>query len=279
MAVAIVVCVFILSPFLIYEIQHNFQDIRGSIGTLAYGSDKVFSKRAYVRALGNSTITLWKTCVVLKNQLLLLVLAAIALCSNVIKRNNVQILATIGFCFGIGALAFYKDTIQPQYSYQLIPFVFFLVAGLLDALPKRIKIATSILLVIVVSYLSWVVVRPYAGNDFDIPRLTRISTKVAQLTKNAPFSFIVINSRSFNDLHMRYFFHLYNMRPLPFDDVSYKTLLIVCENECPEQLGNKVDVMCSGEICPLDKPSINLTQWVYEKTERVGTSAIFIYTR
>ncbi len=278
-ALAIVIGALIVSPFVVYEIQHNFMDVKGSIGTLAYGEERLFSKRAYVRAIGDIAELLWKTSVALKNQIILLIVAAAIVCINVLKRNKAQFLVVVGFCFGVCALAFYKDTIQPQYTYQLIPFVFFLIAGFLSSLPNKIKIAMSILLVILASYLSWVNVHPYEIREPDVPRVTKISTAVVQLTNGEPFSFTVINSRSFNDLHFRYFFHLYRIHPLPFDDPSYKTLLVVCENECPGELGSKISVMCFGEVCPLDKPSIDLTTWSYEGIERVGTSAIYIYSR
>jgi len=276
---AVAIGIFLLSPFFTYEIQHNFSDIKGSVGTLAYSEGRLFSKRAYVKAIGDITQLLLKNCVVLKNEFFLLVFAALVVCINVWKRNKVQLLAAVGFCFGICTLAFYKDTMQPQYTYQLIPFIFFLIAGFLSSLPKRVKIAMSIVLVILASYLSWMRVHPYEIREPDIPRLTKISTAVTQLTNNEPFSFTVINSRSFNDLHIRYFFRLSALHPVPYDDPSYKTLLIICENECPKELGSKVSVMCSGEVCPLDKPSIDLTTWSYEKTERVATSAIYIYSR
>ncbi len=270
----------LLYPFIIYEARHGFVDITGSFATLTYGEEQLFSKRAYVVALGNVVASLWKYVIALQSKGLLISIACIALLVNVLKRRRESLLFVLWFCFGVCVLAFYKSTIQPQYWYQFIPVVFLLLAGLLSGVHKKMVIIVSIGVVVLASYISWTSIHPYKVADPDVPRITGITEEIALLTNGQPFTFTVMNSRSFNDLHIRYFFKLYGISSVAIDDATTNRLFIICENACPETPPEgKVHVMCSSEVCPLDKPTISFDQWKYEKTEKVGNSTLFLYTR
>lgn len=268
----------LLSPFLWYEAQHNFKDVVGSITTFTNGNDHVFSKRAYITALGKITTALTTYAVALKNIGVLLGVWVIVLLGNVIQKKTTSLIAVAWFCFGVITLSLYNKTIEPQYTYQLIPVVFLLIAGFLSNIHKRLTVILSMLVVIVMSCVSWSVISPYQTNDPDIPRISAIVEKIPHMITE-PFSFVLMHSRSFNDLHIRYFFYLHGIQSVSYDDSSYTTLLLICENTCFEKPNERVLVTCSTEICPLDKPDVDFSKWKYVKTERVGTSAIYLYTR
>lgn len=268
----------LVSPFLWYEIQHNFKDVIGSIATFVHGNNQVFSKRAYVTSLGKTAAALTSYSIALKNSGVLLVIAAVVLFVNILKKKAVGLLCAMWFGFGIILLSFYKDTMQPQYIYQLIPVVFLLVAGVLSTIHKRLAVIVSMLAVISISCISWALVPPYQTNDPDLPRVSAIAKKIPQVVTE-PFSFVLMHSRSFNDLHIRYFFHLYGIQTVPYDDPSYTTLVLICENTCFDKPNERVLVTCSSEICPFDKSDVDFNRWRYVKTERVGTAAIYLYTR
>ncbi|MFZ2025221.1 MAG: hypothetical protein WAV51_02995 [Microgenomates group bacterium] len=267
-------------PFLAYEAHHGFIDITGSFATITYGEEQVFSKRAYVMNVIEIVASLWKYVIALENKGLLLGIACVVLLVNLFKRKLESLVFVLWFCFGVCVLAFYKDTIQPQYWYQFIPVVFFLLVGVLSSVHKRIVIVTGIGIVVISLYVSWSLFHPYIVKDPDLPRITAITEKIAVLTDGQPFAFTVMNSRSFNDLHIRYFFKLYRILSVSIDDTTNNRLFIICENACPETPpAGKLSIMCSTEICPLDKPTVSFDEWRYEKTERVGNSALFLYTR
>ena len=268
----------LISPFLLYEANHSFTDITGSITTFIHGNNGMFSKRAYITSLGKTSVALISYIVALKNTGVLLFTLAVILFANIIKKKMVGLLPAAWFCFGVVILSLYKDTIQPQYTYQLIPVVFLLVAGFLSGIHKRLIVILSMLIVILASCISWFLVPPYQIQDPDIPRVSAIAGKIPQVITE-PFSFVLMHSRSFNDLHIRYFFDLYGIRTEPYDDPSYTTLALICENTCFDKPNERVLVPCSSEICPFDKPEVDFNKWNYVKTERVGTSAIYIYTR
>ena len=270
----------LLYPFIAYEAQRGFIDITGSLTTITYGEEQIFSKRAYVTNVIEIATSLWKYGIALENKGLLIGIACVVLLVNVLKRKRESVVFVLWFCFGVGALAFYKDTIQPQYWYQCIPIVFLLFAGLLSGLHKRLIVIVSIGVVVLASCISWTAIHPYKVDDPDVPRITGITEEIVLLVDGQPFAFTVMNSRSFNDLHIRYFFKLYGIASVPIDDVTNSRLFIICENACPETPPQgKVHVMCSSEVCPLDTPTISFDEWKYEKTEKVGNSALFLYTR
>ena len=269
-----------IGPFLWYESQHAFFDIAGSMSTFIRGQDQVFSKRAYIAAVGKVIASLWKYVSASNSQILLLGIAVFVLVVNGIRKVFVTRALVVWFCFGVSVLALYKDTMQPQYWYQLIPIVFLLFAATLSHVHKKMIVVVSVLIVVVASCISWTSIHPYKVEDPDLPRITQVTKKVSTLMQGRPFTFTVMHSRSFNDMHIRYFFYLYGITPTSIDDPSNKTLIIICENGCLEKpIEKTISIMCSTEVCPLDKPTVPFDVWHYEKTEKVGNSALYLYTR
>ena len=277
---AVLLFVASIGPFLWYESQHNFFDIAGSMSTFMHGQDQVFSKRVYIAALGKVTASLWKYVSAINSQGVLLGIAVFVLVVNGIRRVFETRVLVLWFCFGVSVLALYKDTIQPQYWYQLIPVVFLLFAGLLSGVHKRMVVIVSIVIAVLASCISWTSIHPYKVDDPDLSRITAITQKMASLTEGQSFAFTVMHSRSFNDLHIQYFFKLYGIPAVSIEDTTNNRLFIICENGCLEKpIEKKVSIMCGAEICPLDKPDVDFSIWKYVKTEWVGTSAIYLYAR
>lgn len=269
-----------IGPFLWYESQHAYVDIVGSLSTFMHGQDQVFSKRAYVVSLIKVIASLWKYVSALNSQGILIGIAVFMVFVNGIRKIFETRVLVLWFCFGVSVLALYKDTMQPQYWYQLIPVVFLLFTGALSGIHKKMVVIVSILAVVLASYISWTLIHPYKVDDPDLPRITQIVKKVSTLMEGQTFAFTVMHSRSFNDLHIRYFFRLYGITSVSIDDPSNKTLIIICENGCLEKpIENKIRIMCSTEVCPLDTATVPFDVWKYEKTERVGNSALYLYSR
>jgi len=206
-------------------------------------------------------------------------IAACVLIGNLIRKKIVSYILVAWLGIGIACLSFYKDTFQPQYAYQFIPIVFLLLGGVLQSI-RKLTWPLIFGLVTVITIVSWFFKNPYITTDFDIPRMNALTDTVVSLASGMPFAFTVMNSRSFTDFHVRYFFRTKNVEVVPVDDVNNKTLFIVCEAGCPKaESMSKISVMCHTDLCPLDKPEIHLSDWTYVSTTNVGTSAIYAYTR
>jgi len=271
--------VLMLYPFISYEAKRGFTDITGSAMTLALKDGQIFSKRLYLNTFMDISSVLASYVVVLPWKLWLIVISAGLIIGNLVQRRTVSYLLVIWFLVGIACLSFYKDTIQPQYAYQFIPIVFLLFAGCLQSM-RRLRWPLIIGLILLMTGSSWFFRNPYKATDFDIPRINALTDTVVSLTNGTPFAFTVMNSRSFTDFHVRYFFSMKKAEIVSVDDINNKTLFIVCEAGCPKaESMSKISVMCYTDLCPLDKPEIHLKDWVYVSTTEVGSSAIYSYER
>ncbi len=268
----------LLYPFISYEAQHRFRDITGSLMTLSFKEGQVFSKRLYLNTYISICSTLISYIIAVPWKIPLVVTSAVLIFSNLVKKTISYILIA-WFCIGIAILSFYRDTFQPQYAYQFIPIVFLLFVGCLQSVHK-FRLPLIIGLVLFMTGSSWFLKNPYKTIDFDLPRVNALTDNVIALSNGTPFTFTVINSRSFTDFHMRYFFRTKNAEVVSVDDINNKTLFIICEAGCPKvESMSKISVMCHTDLCPLDKPEIHLGDWKYVRTSHVGLSAIYMYKR
>jgi 4-amino-4-deoxy-L-arabinose transferase-like glycosyltransferase len=271
--------VLLLYPFISYEAKRGFTDITGSVMTLVLKEGQVFSKRLYVNTFIDIGSRLASYIVALPWKTPLIIISACLLVGNLIKRKTVSYILVAWFCIGIACLSLYKDTVQPQYAYQFIPIVFLLLAGSIQGV-RKLRWPLILGLVLVMTGSSWFFSNPYKTTDPDIPRVNALTDAVIAIAKGRAFAFTVMNSRSFTDFHVRYFFRMKSGEVVPVEDVDNKTLFIVCEAECPKvELMNKVSVMCHTDLCPLDKPEIPLQDWTYVSTSQVGSSAVYTYKR
>lgn len=269
----------LLYPFISYEAQHGFKDITESFMTLSFKEGQVFSKRTYLTTLIDITSRLISYVVALPWKIPLIVTAACILVGNLLKRKAVPYILVAWFCIGIACLSFYKDTFQPQYAYQFIPIVFLLFGGVLQSI-RKLTGPLIFGLVMVITAISWSFSNPYKISDPDISRLDALTDTVIAMADGKPVAFTVMNSRSFTDFHVRYFFLMKNVQVISVDEVTNRTLFILCEGACPqEETIEKVSVMCHTELCPLDKPEIPLQDWTYVSTSQVGSSAVYTYKR
>lgn len=270
----------LLYPFIFYEAQHGFTDITGSFMTLFFKEGQLFSKRVYLNTFIDICVRLISYIIALPWKIPLIIITACIMVANLLKKKLISYLLVIWFCVGIAFLSFYKDTFQPQYAYQFIPIVFFLLGGVMQGLRRLMSWLVILGLVVVITAVSWSFNNPYKTDDPDVPRITALTDTVVAIADNKPFAFTIINSRSFTDFHVRYFFLMKNAQLVPVDDNNNKTLFVLCEGGCPTaESVSTVSVMCHTEVCPLDKPVITMADWIYVSTNQVGTSAVYTYRR
>lgn len=270
----------LLYPFISYEAQQGFKDITGSFMTLSYTEGQLFSKRVYLNTVIAISSQLSSYVVAISWKAPLIIITLCIFVANLLKKKLISYLLVAWFCVGIACLSLFRDTFQPQYAYQFIPIVFLLLCGALQGMRRPLSWQWIFGAVVVITVVSWSFNNPYKTNDPDIPRINALTDTALLPLGGRSFAFTVINSRSFTDFHLRYFLLMKNAQIVPVDDNSNKTLILFCEGGCSkEALTGKVPVMCHTDICPLDKPVIELKDWTYVSTTQVGTSAIYSYRR
>ena len=122
------------------------------------------------------------------------------------------------------------------------------------------------------------------GNN-DLRRTQLMSNEIIQQSNTIPFSFTLISSRSFSDLHYRYYFKLHKTEPKMITGKDYELLFLVCEKSpCPTsseiEAIREIQVLCYDPHCEGEYPKINLKEeFSLIKTQEVFDGGVFTYRR
>ncbi len=273
--------ILILLPFLFYELSHGFADIGGVFMTF-FGGQGSLPRSVIVhnmidysgRVMGN---------VFPVGPVGVLISMGIALVLAVASGNSWLIFFCIWFLVGIGAMSLYPGVVYDHYLNFLIPVPFFVAAAFIKGAARKIPVALLVALVTLVVGLQ--ISRGAAGetNGNDIVRTKTTVLAIVRLSQGNPFAFALIGSKSFSDLHYRYFFRLTKVTPLSVTDPIARTLFLVCETGgCPsggELRKNPVQVICYDAHCEGDYPKISLTGWGQTGEIAENGATIYVFTK
>ena len=263
-----------LLPFLWYEYTVGFRDIFG-IASIIGGSSAPLGKRAMVwqgldysyRVLGRAfpsmsripaagIIFLWGIFTLLRPTL----------------RN---IFFFCWFTIGIVAMVRYSGVVHDHYLYFLIPAPYLALGAVVAASQAYWrKIAVGFIAVLIIIQFMRIDIADYGHND-----LWQVSNAVRKIKTDSggnSFSFTVIGSRSFSDMHYRYYMKALGLQPSEVTDLGYEKLYIVCEGiRCPTVTAitstAKLPVLCYDDHCKDSYPDIPLwEEWSYVRHQRIS---------
>lgn len=273
----------ILSPFLYYESQHSWKDVRdiiliflapsaSSADTLPFGETVVdLSTRVFKKVIPLPTF--W----VAMGELIILTGA-------LLRRRFWGFFFSFWFIVGIIAMSLYRGIVFDHYLHFLLPVPFFLLGFVISSYRRFIP---SILLVSLIAFFLIFHIRNadiFAKGNNDIARAQSMIARMLSLTKNESFSFTLSSSRSFSDLHYRYFFLTNRIKPVPIMDMSYPNLFLICEKApcaSPKEMKRKdsVPVLCYEEYCSGPYPMVDLRSWQFATSSSVFDGRIYMYRR
>lgn len=271
-------------PFLAYEIRNHFVDITSALKTFSSARGLPFSKRQYVQNLLTltSTLSAYVVPVIWKP---FSVILALGFCVGAIVRKNIWSSLFAGWlAFGIFVLAYYRDTLQPQYAYGLIPIIFLVAGSALTYLSKRISMPWLLGMTLCICILSLFQLDTFKPANRDIERVNSLTDAIIANAGGKPFSFTIISSPSYSDFHYRFFFHLKRIEPVPIDTTDYNTLFLVCESgQCPTveeiHMNQKVYTMCYDRLCKLNYPIIDIWKWQFRQKIDIQSWVLYEYVR
>jgi hypothetical protein len=118
----------------------------------------------------------------------------------------------------------------------------------------------------------------------DIGRTRDMVKNIGNLVEDEPFAFGLTSSRSFSDLHYRYFFLIQGLRPEPVLSGSYQTLTLVCEGQsCPtesEMTRKKfVQLLCYDPHCEGEYPTIDFALWKFDAVTDMQGAKLYVLKR
>lgn len=257
-----------LAPFLWHEIAHGFENTLGVVSVfsqtggsvplgkrviLAQGLD--YTGRVFGRMIPLTTI--WQSAVALAATAVIIL----------VSRNIWAILVGMWLAVGLGAFALYRGVVFDHYLMFLFPAPFIVLAMLLKRVERSrlLRVVGFVGITLILLFRVAAVTRPQA-EVADIPRLTQMTREVLVLAGGEPFAFALISSRSFSDLHWRYFFRRKGVSLLSVEDPAAQQLVIACEKlPCPsfEELvkAGSLQVICNEAHCSGQYPKVVISEW------------------
>lgn len=255
-------------PFLYYEYTVGFRDIIGISSIMGAGGAHM-GKRAMVAAILDYAYRVFGRFAPHMSRMpaaVLLFLSTIFVLYRPHKKNMFFLVWLLG---GIIAMTRYKEVVHDHFLYFLVPVPFLLVGSYISSLRHRVwTLVVYGMLILLCGYqLIQTDVFRYDHND-----ISRASQSVAYIQSKigmSPFSFTLVNSRSYSDLHYRYYMEVFGMSPKGATSSGYTNLFLVCDREeCPTTQEitsvSEVPILCYEEHCKQYYPSIHLlTEWKY----------------
>ncbi len=275
--------VVILLPFLVYERSHGFEDIVGVLRNFFSGGGIPFVKRqilANVLDYGGRVIRRVVQFPAGWEAVALLILLAISF----FKRNFWKSFIALWFFAGIGAMSLYRGVVYDHYLFFLLPAPFLLFGFLLKWLEGKGMSWVSFGLAVIfsLSNISRLDINKIGFND--IARTNAVVKEIAHEATDQPFSFGLIASRSFSDLHYRYFFLTQGLKVESVLSDRYQTLFLVCESTtCPSADNlvrqGKVQVICYDSHCSGEYPKIDVNKWKFDKILDINDAKLYFLKR
>lgn len=252
---------FVLLPFLYYESQHGFEDVIGVLTNYSSGQ-----ARFLPNILDYSSRVMHRIAP-LPGVLFTLFLFG--------KRSFWKIFISLWFIVGLVVMSIYRGVVFDHYLFFLLPAGFLLFGFVLSRLPK----IPSVLIVAVLIFFHVSKTDIFKPGVHDITRTKTVTEEIMNQTGKEPFSFGLIASRSFSDLHYRYFFLMNETQPQSILADSYKNLFLVCETEKCPNLKEPIQILCYDAVCSGDYPKISLDSWKFISEKKLEGAHLYQYTR
>lgn len=274
-----------LLPFIVYETKHSFEDVREVLLIFLRPNNTVAIYPPLHIAVMDMSSRLFKNIIPLQQSpFFTLLQVVIIFIPFLAKRQFWHIFFTLWFTGGILLISLYKGVIFDHYLNFILPIPFFLFGFFLQSISKKINkaIIFALLIVAVSFHISQTDIFSEGKND--IARTKEITKSMISQSNGIPFSFTLTQSRSFSDLHYRYFFTTKWTTPKKISSDEYTYLFLVCEKlPCPtkEEQENILEVkaLCYDDHCSGEYPTIQLTKFKLIESKRVLDSMIFTYQR
>lgn len=277
--------VVVLFPFLVYEGQHKWLDLREiALIFLTQGETGVRAE-PLLTALANLSLRSFGRVFTLPNSWAVISAELIFLGVLLFQRSFWSVFLGIWYMLGILGISFYKGTIFDHYlNFLLLPPLIFL-GNVISQTKKYVGNTLWAVLVLLLVGLNLQKTDFWSNNlNNDIARTRKITETIFSLANGKPFSFTLISSRSFSDLHYRYFFLTSGINPQPLGSQGYNALFLVCEKTpCPSasemQRQTLVKALCFDPHCSGEYPQIDLRQWRQVEVKDVSSARIYVYKR
>lgn len=276
----------VLAPFLVYEVQNGFKDIREllliallpNLALVPGGMKGVqrgfFATASHVFSFVFPAITALS---------LPLVTAGVTIAA-ILRRSFWSILFVLWFFGGLFFGGRFSTELYDHYLFFVMPLAFLLLGNLLHIIPLKFRLfAFGIVSLLGVYYLTKT--DAFSKGYRDIPRVETVSRMMVEAAEGKDFSFTIVDGRSHSDMHFRYFLTIWGVDTHPVTDKDYPLLFMICEKDgCPGGDGLIVrDIIrssCSEHVCnKVLYPEIFMDGWDFVKSWKIEGATLYKFER
>ena len=235
------------SPFLIFEIRHNFPNIRTILEFTTRGTTIGYKTTHFVWLVSNTGNILLEEISLLRGTLLtklvFWILSAGSILGLILYRKDAQrkLIFTIGIVWFLGGILILRSYTGQIYDYYF-GFMFpaaFLVVALVIFIMWRKSVTRLAALAFIAAALAL-----FASNGFYktppnrlIDQTENIANFVIEKSQNQPYNFALVSSSN-SDHAYRYFLEIKNRSPKQLEEIVTDQLIVICESEICAPLGN-----------------------------------------
>ena len=272
----------VLSPFLWYESQHAWADIREIVLILAFGGAGGQASYSYSERILDASYKLFGHLAPEAPKRFIMSLQLFVLAAVFWRRTFWSAFLAGWYVLGIAAIALYRGVVFYHYLFFLLPLPYLLLGHAVWSLRRYIPMYVIIGLIGLLVVFNVQKTDIFSPGPNDISRVQGIVNEIFVSAKDQPFSFTLTSSRSFSDFHYRYFFKLADVEPKPITDLSYSALFLICDLEpCPtaDQMKKKIRVqaICFERHCKGSYPSVDLSDWKLKATLYAPDGLIYMF--
>lgn len=261
-------------PFLWFEYGVGFRDIVGVASIMGADSPQL-GKRAMLAMVLDYAYRVFGRFAPHMSRVPAAVLLFLS-CVFVLHRpNKKNMFFWVWFVGGIIAMTRYKEVVHDHFLYFLVPVPFLLVGSYISSLRNRVWTWVIYGLLILLCAYQLMQTDVFRDNRNDISRVSQTVAHIRSKTESNPFSFTLVNSRSYSDLHYRYYMDVLGMSPMHATSSGYTKLFIVCDSDtCPTTQevtsASEVPILCYEEHCSQQYPSIKVSLvWKYVRDDAI----------
>ncbi len=267
--------VVVLTPFLMYEFAHNFIDITQILSIIHTGSVGLGKRQALIYAVDYGGRVLGLIIPYLNTGWVITLMASWVI-FLIIQFTAWNIFWTCWFGIGLLIIARYNGVVYDHYLLFLLPPVFLAIAAVIKWVQDKSSIfgwiCVLFVLVISVVQISKTDILSLANND--LARTRQLTDAVVEDARGGSFSFTLVASRSFSDLHYRYYFLRRGISVQQVLSDTYKKFYVICDSlVCPtaaELVLQPLQILCFEPHCEGEYPKVDLvSDFSFEKTIRV----------
>lgn len=243
-----------ISPFLAFELRHNFPNLRSVISFLTPGTREFsFGITKFIHTFSDILTRLFWRLVIIENAeitKILIIFIFITLIFVYIKSHKYKKFLQIiflWFILGLISYSLYRGSIYDYYLVPLFPLPFIMTAIFIDRILqiKRSGLIIGILLLGMITFFN-LKKNPQLFVPNNLLKNTETTSQfVNKMADNKPYNFALIAGKN-SDHAYRYFLELWGNPPVvienPVIDPDRKsvteTLLVVCEEKVCQPLGH-----------------------------------------